>query len=333
MVIRQKYSSLTLPWPVNWDELFGVERPIIVEIGFGNGDYLVHLAQSYPDHHVIGFEISNKSLEKAEGKIINRGLDNALAIHSRGETALHHLFTPQSIRQIHINYPDPWFKSRHAGRRIMQRDTLDVMVNRLEIGGLFYLATDIRDYADMSHELLTETPGLTNRQDSGWSNEMPDRQIVTKYEQRGYREGRPGHFFSYIRNEISAPDVPVQMELTMPHLILKTPQSPDEIIDQFEKTTHDTGDDIHVTWTHAFINRRNGNLLFELTITEPTIDQHIALMMMPREEPQTYTLRYATMGHPRPTAGLHRATNLLGDWIVSLHPDAEILDRRLKVDA
>src|SRR5690606_12868108 len=107
-----------MEWATNWTALFGRERPLIVEIGFGNADYLIALAKANPECNVIGFEIASQSLDKAERKIKSEKLSNVLAIFSTGETALNHLFTPASIRQIHINYPDPWFKSRHAGRRI-----------------------------------------------------------------------------------------------------------------------------------------------------------------------------------------------------------------------
>ena len=101
-VTRKTHPSLnvmTMLWPTDWAELFGRDQPLILEIGF------------------VGIEIANKSMEKAERKMASRGLQNVRAIHGRGETVLHHLFEPASIEQIHVNYPDPWFKSRHAGRR------------------------------------------------------------------------------------------------------------------------------------------------------------------------------------------------------------------------
>jgi len=327
--LQKSLNSLAMDWSTDWTALFGVERPLIVEIGFGNGDYLIALAKQYPDHNVIGFEISTPSLEKAEKKIRKLKLDNAVAIHSRGETAINHLFEQQSIRQIHINYPDPWFKSRHAGRRIMQRDMLDAIVSRLEIGGLFYLATDIIDYAEMSHELLVETPGLTNLLDENWVNEFPERLITTKYEEKGYREGRDGHFFKYRRNENPIPDVPVMEEWTVPHVVIKTTMKPQEIAAAVTKEAFHKGD-IHVAVFNGFWNPQHNSVLFEINIEEPTIEQHIALSLRHREENDDYILRYATFGMPRPTEGMHFATSTLAQWIVDLHPDAEIIADRTR---
>jgi tRNA (guanine-N7-)-methyltransferase len=331
MLLQQhKLNSLMLTWPVDWAELFGTEHPLIVEVGFGNFDYTVALARAHPDCNIIGFEISSQSMLKAEKKIRREKLPNVRAIHSRGETALHHLFQPASVRQIHVNYPDPWFKSRHAARRIMQRDTLDAIVNRLEAGGLFYLATDIVEYAEMSHELLLETPGLDNMLDAPYVHHLPERLITTKYEEKGIREGRPGNYFKYRRNDQPAPDVPVKEEWPVPHMILKTPVTPQDIAASVEKRAFHAGD-IHVALLDAYWNPRYNTVLFEIIIEEPTIEQHIALALNPRDTAGEYTLKYATFGMPRSTEGLHHATFFIAEWIAGLHEEAAIIARRVSV--
>ena len=328
--MQRKLNSLQLEWPTNWTELFEEERPLILEIGFGNGDYLMALAKAHPDCNVIGIEISSHSLFKAENRIRREKLENVRVVYSRGETAIHHLFLPESIREIHINYPDPWFKSRHAGRRIMQRDTLDAIVSRLEIGGLFYLATDIVEYAEMSHELLVETSGLDNLLASGWVNEFPERLITTKYEAKGIQEGRLGNYFKYRRNETPALNVPIKEEWPVPHVVLKSPLSSQEIAAKVEKEAFHKGD-IHVAMFNGFWNPNFDTVLLEINIEEPTIEQHIALILRPRETEGEYTLRYATFGMPRPTEGLHFATKAIAEWIVSLHADAEIVANRTRL--
>ncbi|GAB5493133.1 MAG: hypothetical protein Phog2KO_33480 [Phototrophicaceae bacterium] len=326
--MQKSLTSLTMAWATDWTALFGIERPLIVEIGFGNADYLIALAKANPECNVIGFEISTQSIYKAERKIRKNKLDNAVAIHSRGETAINHLFEPQSIREIHVNYPDPWFKTRHAGRRIMQEDMLLAMTSRLEIGGLFYLATDIVEYAEMSHDILMEASGLSNELDAPWVDNLPERLITTKYEEKGVREGRPGNYFKYRRNDTVIPDVPVMEEWTVPHVILKTPMTSQEIATAVEKTTFHKGEYIHVAVFNGFWNISNDSVLFEVNIAEPTIEQHIALSLRHREETDDYILRYATFGMPRPTEGMHFATSSLAQWIADLHPDAEVVSDR-----
>lgn len=332
--LMHKLSSLTLPWPTDWDTLFPPElrgAPLILEIGFGGGTYLLHLARTHPNARVIGLEISNRSLEAAERAIVREGLTNVRPLHSFAETALHHLFQPRSLAQVHINFPDPWFKARHSHRRLMQRDTLDAIVSRLTPDGEFYLATDIRDYAEMSAELLAETPGLANQLAAPWVHDLLSRGTVTKYEARARREGRLCHYFAYRRTAHPAPEVPVIEELAMPHIVFTSPLSLDEMLSRFEPM-QESNDGLYVHLIEAY--RGNGAVLFVAHVSEPSIDQKIALMLLERQAEQgeapDFTLQLGTIGHPRPTEGVHLAVKLLGDWLLSLHPDARPIKHKLQ---
>lgn len=322
----QKLSSIRLSWPTDWTVLFGAERPLILEIGFGYGSFLQHLARTNPDANVIGLEIASQCLASVERAVERNKLTNVRIIQSMAETALHHLFIPATISQVHINFPDPWFKTRHSHRRLMQRDTLDAIVSRLKRDATLHLATDIIEYAEMSAELLSQTPGLDNLLPTPWANAMPDR-VVTKYEGRAQREGRACYYFAYRRNAQPAPDVPEIVEGEMTHVVFKTPLSLDDILARFESIEHRLPNDTIVKSIQAY---RGGNvLMFEMYIHEPTIDQHIALVVTPRENANEYTLKVGTLGYPRHTSGLQKAVAIMGDWIVHLNPDAVIVDHKL----
>lgn len=325
--IIPKLSALTLPWPTDWTEIFGVERPLILDIGFGYGHTLTHLSHKHPDHNIVGLEIANFCLERAEKIIPRDGLLNVRAVYSHAETALHHLFTPESLQQIHINFPDPWFKERHAGRRLMQRDTLDAMVSRLVPGGMLFLATDIRDYAEMSHELLADTPGLTNTLDFAWVGELTGR-TITKYERKAIEAGRSRHFFAYRRNEHPAPQIPVIKELDMPHIVIETPLDMDTIQQAFDQQNH-SHDDIRVKVMRVF--RGEASLLFETYIAEPTVEQQIALVYAGRRGYKNqYALKLSFIGNPRPTTGVHIAVRKLGEWLLALHPENVMIEDKVK---
>jgi tRNA (guanine-N7-)-methyltransferase len=321
----QKLSSVRLPWPTDWTALFGADRLLILEIGFGYGQFLQHLARTKPDANVIGLEIANQCLDAAERAINRLHLTNVRVIQSMAETALHHLFVPNSLSEVHINFPDPWFKKRHGHRRLIQRDTLDVLVSRLQPGGMLYLATDIIEYAEMSAELLRETPGLDNTFSTDWVNDMPGR-VVTKYEGRARRDGRACYYFAYRRNHQPTPDVPVIKEVEMTHVVFQSPLSLDEMLGKFEGREHKLGDTI-VRLLHGY--RGRNVLLFEVYIHEPTIDQHISLIVSPRETEHEYTLKVGTMGYPRSTAGLQRAVSLAAEWLISLSPQAKVVKHKL----
>ncbi len=321
----QKLTSIRMQWPTDWAELFGSKRKLILEIGFGYGAFLLHLARKDPDANVIGLEIAAECLRAVEKSIPRSGLTNVMPIHSTAETALHHLFTPSSIDEIHVNFPDPWFKKRHSHRRLMQRDTLDAMVSRLQPGGKLFLATDIIEYAEMSAELLAETPGLDNLLSSEWANSMPGR-VVTKYEGKAQREGRLCYYFAYQRNQVLL-HVPVQKEFEMPHIVFSSPLSLDAIMDAFESNEHKAGE-THISILYVY--RGKNVLLFEVYIKEPTIDQHIAFVLGKRENQGEYTLKLGNLGYPRSTLGVHQTASILGKWLVGLHPEAHILKSSVK---
>jgi tRNA (guanine-N7-)-methyltransferase len=326
-VQTHKLDGLTMAWSTDWAELFGRSRPLILEIGFGMGAFLFHLARKHPDANIIGLEISNPCLVKAENTLLREKIANVRVIHSRAETALNHLFEPASLWQVHINFPDPWFKRGHARRRLMQRDTADALVSRLQPGGELYLATDILAYAEMSAELLQNTPGLDSLFDSAWVDSIPGR-VTTKYEARAKTEGRDCYYFAYRRNGKPAPNVLVIKDLEMPHLVFTSPVSLETVAERFESFSHSEGD-IHVGYSAVF--RGEHTLLFEIHVNEPTINQHTALLLTERYGAENaFTLQMASFGHPRPTQGMHLAVTTLGNWLLSLHPEAQAVSHKVK---
>lgn len=325
-----KLSVQRLPWPTDWHALFdsaAQARPLILEIGFGYGHYLRHLATQHPDACIVGLEIDSESLRKAERAIARGDLPNVRVVYGRAETALHHNFAAQSLDAVHINFPDPWFKTRHGKRRLMQRDTLDAIVSRLKVGGTLNLATDIIEYAEMSAALLADTPALENLYPAPWVNQVTGR-TVTKYERRAFEEGRTCYYFAYQRSGPDAPPVPVLMELEMPHIVFESSLSPQEIYAQF--TPHQVHEqEIAVNYINAF--HSENAVLFEIYLYEPTIEQRIAVMLTQNDgDPREYTLRLGTIGQPRSTAGTHVAVRHLGDWILSLDPRHRVIHDKVR---
>ncbi len=329
--MTQKLNSLWLPWPVDWKALFGEDRPLILEIGFGNGRFLAHLAEQYPETNIVGIEVSSRCMREAEALIEKKKLSNVRVIHSTADTALHHLFTPASIAQVYVNFPDPWFKKRHKGRRLMNRKTLDAIVNRLAPQGRFYLATDILAYAEMTAELLSETPQLTNLLPTTWAHSMEGR-IVTKYERKAHEEGRACYYFAYERNNEPAPEIYQVEEWDMPHLVFASPLEPEAIQKQFQKLEHQA-QETNIAVIHAY--HSENTVLFETIVHEPTIEQHIALLLVRKsaEGQNLYTLKVASLGSPRPTPGVHLAVAQLGQWLLGLHPDNNLVVNKVRTQS
>ena len=322
----RRLSGFELEWPTDWSVYFGQTRELILEIGFGRGEYLLHLARRHPEANVIGVEVSNHSLDAMERRLLRGEASNVRIVHSSAEMALHHAFDPASLTAIHINFPDPWFKKRHQRRRVMQRDTLDAMVSRLACGGHLNIATDIRDYAVHSASLLSETPGLDNRLGAPWTHSISGR-TPTKYEQRGLAQGRRGHYFAYRRNAAPAPDVPVSVELNMPHIGLDGSIDLDTVVSKFE-TMDIEGECVRASALGAYRGKRS--VLFEVFVQEPTVSQRVAIVLRVKEDGRG-TLGLSQLGLPRPTPGIHHVVARLSEWIASVQPGVTVSADRVSV--
>ena len=120
----------------------------------------------------------------------------------------------------------------------------------------------------------------------------------------------------------------------MPHLVLAAPISMDDIRHQF-KPQHSTKNDIHVKLAALFQSQDEASLLVETYIKEEPIAQRIGLAIKQRNEGE-FVLSLHEIGFPRVTDGVHFAITALADWLVALHPDANILRhnlRRLNMDS
>lgn len=324
---RQTHLSIfNLPWGDHWHELFQRQAPLILEIGFGYGHFLEYLHATRPDANIIGIEVDHHCLDKVERRIASKQMHHVRVLYAFAQSALRHLFSPHSLSQVHINFPDPWFKSRHAGRRLMQRDMLDLIVDRMQVGAMLYLATDIADYAHMSADLLEATPALTNTLPHRWVNAMPNR-VVTKYERHALDAGRTCHYFAYQRNHTQTPNYPILEELPMPHMVIHTPLALADVAQHIAPENLDT-DTLHIHFLSQYQNERA--LMFEVFVHEPTLEQHIGVMLIRRENSAEYTVKLSAIGTARATHGVHRAVGLVGDALLRLHPTAHILQDKVQ---
>jgi len=174
--------------------------PIVMEIGFGNGDFLVYLAQTHPDWYLVGVEIYLPGVAKAVGRLEDAGvIERCRITQLPAQFVLTHQVAESQLDGIFINHPDPWPKARHHKRRIIQKDFAALMASRLKAGGFIKLASDKPDLAEWMRDILDVTPGLQNIAGiEGFIERNADRP-QTKFEQRGIKEGRDSQFLHYVK--------------------------------------------------------------------------------------------------------------------------------------
>lgn len=175
--------------PVVPAAVFGRDRPVTLEIGFGNGDTLVDLAVASPESDFIGIEVHEPGVGHCLLRAREEGISNLrLIVHDAVEVLRDHV-APQSIDRINLYFPDPWPKKRHHKRRIVQPGFLELCARVLKPGGTLHIATDWENYAEHIDTVLESAAQFRIDERRKHDGDAPLERPVTKFEQRGLRHG------------------------------------------------------------------------------------------------------------------------------------------------
>lgn len=169
--------------------LFGREAPLVLEIGFGMGASLVEMAKSSPEKNFIGIEVHRPGVGACLSAAAAEGVTNLRVFCHDAVEVLEQMIPVQSVDTLQLFFPDPWHKSRHHKRRIVQPAFVQMLRPCLRIGGLFHMATDWQNYAEHMLEVMQQAEGFSNTSDFGDYVPRPDSRPLTKFERRGHRLG------------------------------------------------------------------------------------------------------------------------------------------------
>lgn len=169
---------------LDWEKIYGNKGPLIVEIGFGNAEFLADLAVKNPESNVLGIELSPVSIRKA-GKLIDRfHLDNVRIMRLDARLVLKHYIRDSSVERVYINFPDPWPKKRHSKHRFISESTMEILLGKMNPGSKLFFVTDSKEYAEEAHEVFSLMKDLKSVFHPDWYvNSFPDY-FSTKYEQK-----------------------------------------------------------------------------------------------------------------------------------------------------
>jgi tRNA (guanine-N7-)-methyltransferase len=169
--------------------VFGRNAPVVLEIGFGNGDHLLSRAQAEPDKDFLGVEVHRPGAGRVMNRAQQTGLGNLRVACDDAVEVLRDWLSGRVLSEIVIYFPDPWPKKRHHKRRLVQPAFARLCAERLVPGGLLRLATDWADYARHMRETLDAEPLLANRAGAAGFVERPPERPLTRFEARGQRLG------------------------------------------------------------------------------------------------------------------------------------------------
>ncbi len=134
--------------PLDTVAWFGRRAPLVLEIGCGTGTSTLAMAQSEPDIDVVAVEVYRRGLAQLLSAIDREDVRNIRLVRGDGVDVLERMFTTATLTGVRVFFPDPWPKSRHHKRRLLQADTVGLIADRLIPGGVLHAATDHAGYAE-----------------------------------------------------------------------------------------------------------------------------------------------------------------------------------------
>ncbi len=130
--------------------LFPVSQPLEVEVGTGKGLFMRNASAAFPQHNFLGIEIAFKYARFAGFKLAKEGRRNAVMVHGDGQKIFREIVPTASLEAVHVYFPDPWWKSRHHRRRLMNEEFCEQIERVLRVGGKLHFWTDVLDYYEMA---------------------------------------------------------------------------------------------------------------------------------------------------------------------------------------
>jgi tRNA (guanine-N7-)-methyltransferase len=169
--------------------LFGRLAPRIVEIGFGNGANLIHMAGVRPEADFLGVEVHRPGVGRVLLEIERLGLTNVRVSNHDAVEVIGQQLGEASLDEVLVLFPDPWHKKRHHKRRLLNEAFVALLATRLKSGGLLRAATDWEPYAQQMLDVLSGCALLENTAVDGAYVPRPESRQATRFERRGERLG------------------------------------------------------------------------------------------------------------------------------------------------
>ncbi|MDP2599460.1 MAG: tRNA (guanosine(46)-N7)-methyltransferase TrmB [Deltaproteobacteria bacterium] len=164
----------------------------ILEIGPGNGDFLLTLAAQNPLKKIAAIEVREKRFQKIVKRLEKSGVQNVTLIWGNAKVILPHYFKNTRLEKIYILFPDPWPKRRHQFHRLLDEEFLPALAGFLKSGGKLILATDSKEYSDWIQKTARK---ITFLSEAPFERDFCE----TFFEKVWKKEGKSIHYFCFSR--------------------------------------------------------------------------------------------------------------------------------------
>lgn len=207
-------EAITLYWkafgidfksqPIDFKQIYGNDNPVVLEIGFGMGASFIEMAKNHPQQNYLGIEVHQPGVGACLKTLHEAGIQNVRVMNHDAVEVLSSMIPDRSLARVQIFFPDPWHKSKHHKRRLIQPAFIAQLASKLQLNGVIHLATDWEDYAEQMLLVMQNAPDFENGALHGDFIERPEYRPKTKFEQRGLKLGH-GVWdleFKKIKNEL-----------------------------------------------------------------------------------------------------------------------------------
>ncbi len=186
-LLMPKYGISFENRPLDLNSIFCRSAPTFLEIGSGMGETTAAIALAHPECDYLAVEVHTPGVGSLLRQIDELGLTNVRVIQHDAVEVRRHALPLDCLDGVHVFFPDPWPKTRHHKRRLIQRDFIALLCRHLKQGGYIHIATDWKDYAGQILGVLSDEPQLANTTVD--YAPRPEYRPLTKFEQRGLRLG------------------------------------------------------------------------------------------------------------------------------------------------
>ena len=294
MLCYINYKSVEKPLP--WDN-------ILVEIGFGRGDFTVRLAKENPKKEILGFELSAVSVEKLLRRVKKEGLKNVHCARIDAYWGFYLLLRNGSVERIYMNYPDPWFKKRHHKRRLTKEENLYIFAKKLKEGGEIRIRTDHRPFVEFT---LEEAKRLGTFDIS--VRKLHVEEPLTKYERKWLSEGK--ELSEIVMRKIGDPpprDIPTIKEVK--ELFPIKVEGKEADLSSLEGSEHRLGERVYLKFFKLY-EGENGYLLETLLSEEGFVQKFFILV---KRKGQDYVVDVSPFSEVLRTENVQRSVQTVAE--------------------
>ncbi|SMB95858.1 tRNA (guanine(46)-N(7))-methyltransferase TrmB [Deinococcus hopiensis] len=296
-------------------------RPWVLEVGFGDGRFWPHFAATFPEApNYLGVEISGVSLLKANRRLRQAGLTNAVLTKLPALPLVREVVPQGALAAIVVNFPDPWPKAGHTEHRLLRAPFFQLAASRLKPGGAVLLTTDHDEYFEFALA-EAEASGVMRAE----LTQPPAAALETKYALKWRDLGLGAHHARFIPT--AHPAVPHgtilrfpdhEEDPTVPHAVLTLPETFDP--SEFRKHTARGGQtrEDPSGWTVVLLDvyrslKKDGWVALA-HVVEGELTQEVLIGITGRED-GTFLARLARFGGPIITPGVKAAVGTVTVWL------------------